>query len=87
VAFLKVNALRGAWGQKLVTTIFAKNRCIGANVLILIREWDFSSSYGQGPKKLWRKSMLEASTPGGKGTLETGKTGTPSTKLISWGST
>jgi hypothetical protein len=70
----------------LVTTTFAKNRCIRAKAPILICECDFSSLYGLVPKKLCRMSMLGASSPGGKGTPETGKIGIPITTLISCGS-
>jgi hypothetical protein len=70
----------------LVTTTFAKNRCIGAKAPILICEWDLSSLCGLVLKKSCRKSMMGVSSPEGKGTPETGRTGTPITKLITWGS-
>jgi hypothetical protein len=50
-AFLRVSSLRRAWGQKFVTTIFAKNMCIGANAPVLIWEWALSSPYGRASKK------------------------------------
>jgi hypothetical protein len=86
LAFLSVNSLRRAWGQKFVTTTFAKNLCIRAKAPILIWEWVLSSPYCWAPKKSRRQSMLGASTLSGKGTLGIGSTGTPITALISCGS-
>jgi hypothetical protein len=81
VAFLRVSSLRQAWSQIFVTTIFAKNRCIGAKAPMLIWEWDLSLRCGLVPNKSCKNSMLGASS--GKGTPETGRTGSPITELIS----
>jgi hypothetical protein len=51
---------------------------------MLIWEWDLSSRYGLVPKKSCKKSILVALSE--KGTPEIGRTGTPITELMSWGS-
>jgi hypothetical protein len=84
VAFLRVSTLRRACGQKLVTTIFAKNRCIGGKSTNTDLRVGFLLPCGRAPKKSRRWSMLGASTPSGKGTPRTGSIGTVITALMSY---